>query len=76
MINSVKSAANIKTFVAALGDREAAMQTLVTIGEVGIAVEPFAAMIAALVIEEALSHPGFPQAGMVVAGLLRRHRRT
>jgi hypothetical protein len=39
MINSVKSVANIKTIVSALGDREAAMQTLLAVGEAGVAVD-------------------------------------
>jgi hypothetical protein len=69
MINTVKSAANLKTFVAALGDREAAMQTLATIGEVGIAVEPLVALIASLGVEEGASQSsGIPtQAGMMGA---------
>jgi hypothetical protein len=55
MINSVKTAANMNTFVTALGDREAAMQTLLTSGETGIAVEPLVALIAGLGVEEAAS---------------------
>jgi hypothetical protein len=70
MINIVKSVANIKTFVAALGDREAAMQTLVTIGEAGIVVEPLVALVAGLGIEEgATQGSGIPtQAGLMGAG--------
>jgi hypothetical protein len=70
MINSVKSAANIKTFVAALGDREAAMQTILAIGEAGVAVEPLIALVTALGIEEGASQSsGVPtQAGMMGAG--------
>jgi hypothetical protein len=70
MINSVKSAANLKTFVAALGDREAAMQTKLTIGEAGIAVEPLVALIASLGIKEGASQSsGIPtQAGLMGAG--------
>jgi hypothetical protein len=70
MINSVKSAANLKTFVAALGDREAAMQTILTIGEAGIAVEPLVALIASLGIKEGASQSsGIPtQAGLMGAG--------
>jgi hypothetical protein len=65
MINSVKTAANIKTFVASLGDREAAMQTLATISEAGVAVEPLIAMVVGLGVEEGVSQSSGVPAGWI-----------
>jgi hypothetical protein len=64
LINGVKSAAHMKTCVGALGDREAAIQTLMTIGEAGIAVEPLSALV--VVQHPVVSVVGFPLVVTVV----------
>jgi hypothetical protein len=69
-VNSVQSAANIKMFVTALGDREIAPNTLLTIDESGIAVEPLIGLVTGLAVEEAaVNSAGVPtHAGLMGVG--------